>query len=1271
MSYGYDAYTRNRPQLSDMTIHDHAETLMAALAAEREETDTQRRPIIFVAHSLGGIVLKNAMVQAHLSTRSNKFHHKSVELSTYGINFLGTPHLGTDTDLADLLLSIQSIYSDTNDAVLRDLALHSPALQQQLSQYASISGNYKTNFFFETFDTELFGGVRKRLVPKFSAVVPGATDVDSIPLHKDHVDMAKYESDKDGDFQSIVSHLMNMVKAAPAKIEKQWESDDRHEEMSQKEKAGIQIMSLAERATLNTLPYADGASYNVEKGCLLGTRAVIVDSILTWIKSANHTKAAEIYFLTGGAGVGKTSIAHTVGQRCEGESLLMSSFFFDAQMSQIRPAYLFSTIARNLAERSTTFRRQIVHALEKTKSLAGAAVFDHFTELILKPSRSLRDDEPVVIVVDALDEGDLRETLQVLRVLRDEVPKLPGTLRILITARMTPDIEFYLQDKPHVRTVSINTDDESNRDDIVIYSHHVLRDIAIQKRLGGDWPSPLLLKDFISRSGGLFIWVSTVYDLLRSSVNADKQLKSIISSDTSPHLSPEQIMDELYLAILQRCNWKDTDFAHGYHLIIGSVMAARTPLSISALQSLHRHTLTFPIRNLLLPVASLLTGIANEDSPIQILHQSLKDFITIRARSLPSSQDIYINETQHSQRLALLCLVVLNEDLPQIASTVGGYLAATESEGIPEIAGHPFSAHLLYACEFWMDHLVTVEQPTRELVEALRVFLSTNVITWMEVVTLTRQFEGLSRLREWIEKELSSDRDIANSMVTGEIAQSLLHLSDRLRYMDRRGEALEAIEEAVRLYRLLAHAQPTAFNAGLARCLNRVAYRLSDLGHQEEALKADKEAVGIYRLLAKTKPNVFEGDLASCLSSLASKLIALGHRQEAVKASEEAIGIYRQLATTRPTEFNSHLADSLQVLGEGLLALGRREEALMALEEAVALYRTLSQTRPGAFSDGLAWGLHSLADMLTRLGRREESLKAVEEAVGMFRPPVERPDSRWYLPSALHELAYSLFKVQRQQEALASAEEAIRLYRELLTAHPNVFDSELAWCLETLALVLSALGCREEALNASNEAVSLHRPLAEAHPSAFNHALARSLNNEAYMFSDLGHRYDALRAAEESNSLFQPLAKAHPKAFNEDFAWSLTSLANRLAECGRRDEALKASEQAILVYRTGITALRDDEVGQDFSESLVVFAQRLSALGYREDALATIHEAIAMYRRLSTARPKAYSQGLAWDLQNLEDLHTRLGFRRALLETRLEGQGQGEGGGLMMLKSDL
>jgi len=63
--------------------------------------------------------------------------------------FLGTPHQGAESvDLALFLLRIQSIYSQTNNTVLKHLQRDSEFLQAQLSQYASISGNFDTKFFY-------------------------------------------------------------------------------------------------------------------------------------------------------------------------------------------------------------------------------------------------------------------------------------------------------------------------------------------------------------------------------------------------------------------------------------------------------------------------------------------------------------------------------------------------------------------------------------------------------------------------------------------------------------------------------------------------------------------------------------------------------------------------------------------------------------------------------------------------------------------------------------------------------------------------------------------------------------------------------------------------------------------------------------------------------------------------------------------------------------------------------------------------------------------
>ncbi|KAH7119514.1 hypothetical protein B0J13DRAFT_569314 [Dactylonectria estremocensis] len=72
----------------------HAQVLVADLVRKRELTNTTKRPIIFVAHSLGGIIVKSALIHSDAARPGALHEHRSVKVSTYGIIFLGTPHQG-------------------------------------------------------------------------------------------------------------------------------------------------------------------------------------------------------------------------------------------------------------------------------------------------------------------------------------------------------------------------------------------------------------------------------------------------------------------------------------------------------------------------------------------------------------------------------------------------------------------------------------------------------------------------------------------------------------------------------------------------------------------------------------------------------------------------------------------------------------------------------------------------------------------------------------------------------------------------------------------------------------------------------------------------------------------------------------------------------------------------------------------------------------------------------------------------------------------------
>lgn len=74
---------------------DKANDLLEALRAERKKDD--KRPLIFIGHSLGGILIEQALVNAH-----NNLKYSAIQKSTTSLVFFGTPHAGGDDKLVAL-----------------------------------------------------------------------------------------------------------------------------------------------------------------------------------------------------------------------------------------------------------------------------------------------------------------------------------------------------------------------------------------------------------------------------------------------------------------------------------------------------------------------------------------------------------------------------------------------------------------------------------------------------------------------------------------------------------------------------------------------------------------------------------------------------------------------------------------------------------------------------------------------------------------------------------------------------------------------------------------------------------------------------------------------------------------------------------------------------------------------------------------------------------------------------------------------------------------
>lgn len=99
----------------------------------------QSRPIIFVCHSLGGLVVKEALI----TSKSYVERHPTlatIAVNTMGIIFMGTPHRGSkQEEYGDILAKVAGLARRPNEQLLRTLKPNSNILEKQRDEFTTIS----------------------------------------------------------------------------------------------------------------------------------------------------------------------------------------------------------------------------------------------------------------------------------------------------------------------------------------------------------------------------------------------------------------------------------------------------------------------------------------------------------------------------------------------------------------------------------------------------------------------------------------------------------------------------------------------------------------------------------------------------------------------------------------------------------------------------------------------------------------------------------------------------------------------------------------------------------------------------------------------------------------------------------------------------------------------------------------------------------------------------------------------------------------------------
>ncbi len=160
----------------DMPLFYRASNVLERLSL----TGLGGRPLIFVCHSLGGLVVKQVLLSAYDSPNPN---HKRIAEMTRGIVFLATPHFGSNK--ADWVQYLKTVLRTTES--IKELEADSPNLMQLNERFRNSERTQKINIRVY-FETQPVGNL---IIVNSTSANPGVAGVSPTATDENHLTICK------------------------------------------------------------------------------------------------------------------------------------------------------------------------------------------------------------------------------------------------------------------------------------------------------------------------------------------------------------------------------------------------------------------------------------------------------------------------------------------------------------------------------------------------------------------------------------------------------------------------------------------------------------------------------------------------------------------------------------------------------------------------------------------------------------------------------------------------------------------------------------------------------------------------------------------------------------------------------------------------------------------------------------------------------------------------------------------------------------------------
>ncbi|KAH8589753.1 hypothetical protein B0O99DRAFT_475591, partial [Bisporella sp. PMI_857] len=557
LTWGYDTKITKymTAAVNQNGIFSHSKDLLFALQRNRD----LNRPLVFVAHSLGGIIVKDMLARSYMSAEKDLLN---IVESTTAVVFLGTPHRGSK-DLASVGEMARKVASavlmDTNSAMLDALGLKNSELERCQDSFSRLwlSHKFQVKTFQEGFPVTgvKIGLLNEKIVPDFSSLL-GDSRERAETLDANHMDMCRFSNASDPNYRKVSGELKIIYHSLEG---------NNHQAIS-----SLFFQGIETRQQTIDMP--------LEETCLWLLQA---PTYRAWRARENLENHHGLLWIKGKPGSGKSTLMkeafrHVEQQKSEG-NFLTACFFFNACGGELErsPLGLFRSLLYQLLPQSRdAFRRFLVlyRCMDKDQSKCViwhvGALKSFFHSIFMQPGA-----RRTVIFIDALDEctGEgMRDLAYFFRNVTTSAYKDGLELDICLSSRQYPTITIRLCPEIIV--------EDFNGPDMIRYVEQ--RFAAGDISSDGQWAH--LVLEILERSSGVFLWLVLVVNILLKDRDKGKNIKHL---ENRIRQVP-QALEELFAQILEGTNSQES---HTTTLFFQWALLARRTLRLRE----WRHVLAF------------------------------------------------------------------------------------------------------------------------------------------------------------------------------------------------------------------------------------------------------------------------------------------------------------------------------------------------------------------------------------------------------------------------------------------------------------------------------------------------------------------------------------------------------------------------------------------------------------------------------------------------------------------------------------------------------